>query len=290
MPLPKLTEVSSALKGKLVSVSHKTIGDTVTKGELLYSLDSPEWRELQQNYIDTVSDLEQTENRQLRQRLQALGMKADILEQLTETGRVQQIYEVFAPKGGNIAEWHAKKDEEIVAGSKVVTLGGVNRIPIVMSLFEGQGTWVRRGQKIKVRVPNLPGVEFDGQIDRTDREINFSTRTLPVYAGFSTTDARLRYGMLVEVSIEAAVRQNVLRIPREALIRTGKGSRVILDKGDGRFLPVWVTTGIESEDYIEIISGLEEGQEIVVSGQFLIDSESSLAADFQRMNTADESR
>ena len=134
----------------------------------------------------------------------------------------------------------------------------------------------------------MPGTEYEGQVDRTDREINFSTRTLPVYVGFSTSDPRLRYGMLVEVTIHAADRENVLQIPRDALIRTGKGSRVIVARGEGRFQPVAVETGLESGDVIEIISGLEEGQEIVVSGQFLIDSESSLRADFQRMETGGE--
>ena len=134
----------------------------------------------------------------------------------------------------------------------------------------------------------MPGTEFDGQVDRTDREINFSTRTLPVYVGFSTPDARIRYGMLVEVTIHASARDNVLRIPREALIRTGEGDRVILARGDGRFQPVAVCRGSRAVTYIEILSGLEEGQEIVVSGQFLIDSESSLRADFQRMEAGDD--
>jgi Cu(I)/Ag(I) efflux system membrane fusion protein len=136
----------------------------------------------------------------------------------------------------------------------------------------------------------MPGTKFEGQVDRTDREINFSTRTLPVYVGFNTTDPRIRYGMLVDVTIHAAARDNVLRIPREALIRTGQGDRVIVVRGEGRFRPVTVKPGIESGDYIEILSGLAEGQEIVVSGQFLIDSESSLMADFQRMETGDDDR
>ena len=133
----------------------------------------------------------------------------------------------------------------------------------------------------------MPGVEFEGQVDRTDREINFSTRTLPVYVGFSTADPRIRYGMLVEVTIHAADRENVLQIPREALLRTGEGSRVIVVRGDGRFQPVEVVPGLESGEFLEVISGLEEGPEVVVSGQFLIDSESSLMADFQRMETGD---
>jgi Cu(I)/Ag(I) efflux system membrane fusion protein len=160
----------------------------------------------------------------------------------------------------------------------------------VVNLFEGQGAWIDRGQRITVRIPTMPGVEYEGQVDRTDREINFSTRTLPVYVGFRTTNPRIRYGMLVEVTIHASARENVLRIPREALIRTGEGDRVILARGNGRFRPVSVEAGIESGDYIEILSGLEEGQQIVVSGQFLIDSESSLIADFQRMETGADDR
>ena len=131
----------------------------------------------------------------------------------------------------------------------------------------------------------MPGVEFEGQVDRTDREINFSTRTLPVYVSFSTADPRISYGMLVEVTIHTADRENVLQIPRDALIRTGEGSRVIVAQGGGRFQPVAVVSGLESGDVVEVISGLEEGQEVVVSGQFLIDSESSLSADLERMET-----
>ena len=134
-----------------------------------------------------------------------------------------------------------------------------------------------------MRVPTLPGTEFTGQVDRTDREINFSTRTLPVYVGFNTADPRIRYGMLVDVTIEAAARQNVLRIPRDALIRTGSGDRVIVARGEGRFQQLEVIPGLESGEYIEILSGVEEGQQVVVSGQFLIDSESSLRSGLQRM-------
>jgi Cu(I)/Ag(I) efflux system membrane fusion protein len=171
----------------------------------------------------------------------------------------------------------------VEASTRVITLGGVNRVPVIISLFEGEGAWIDRGQRVVFKVPTMPGTEFVGTVDRTDREINFSTRTLPVYAGFFTSDPRLRYGMLVETEIHTSARKNVLRIPREALIRTGEGDRVIVARGNGRFQPVSVTTGIESGDYMEVLSGLEEGQEVVVSGQFLIDSESSLTANFRRM-------
>ena len=284
MPQPRVTDVTPGLQGKVIAVSDKKIGAAVSKGELLFSVDAAEWRGLQQAYLEALGDEEeQTRATQLRQRLQSLGMKAAALARLVESGQVEQTLDIYAPLGGTIIEWSAGKGEAVQASTKVVTLGGVNRIPVVVSLFEGQGAWVDRGQRITVRIPTMPGTKFEGQVDRTDREINFSTRTLPVYVGFSTADPRISYGMLVEVTIHAADRENVLQIPREALLRTGEGSRVIVARGDGRFQPVAVVPGLESGEFIEVISGLQEGQEIVVSGQFLIDSESSLMADFQRM-------
>jgi Cu(I)/Ag(I) efflux system membrane fusion protein len=288
MPHPKVTDVSPGLKGKILSVSDKAIGDSVSKGELLYSVDAPEWRGLQQFYLDALQDEDPTRANQLRQRLQSLGMQPAALSRLETSGQIEEVLDKHAPVSGTLVEWRAEVDVPVEATTNVVTLGGVNRIPVVVNLFEGQGAWIDRGQRITVRVPTMPGTEYEGQVDRTDREINFSTRTLPVYAGFNTPDPRLRYGMLVEVTIHTSVRDNVLRIPREAIIRTGQGDRVILALGDGRFRPVSVVPGIESGDYIEIRSGLEEGQEIVVSGQFLIDSESSLMADFRRMETGND--
>jgi len=286
MPQPRVTDLPPGLTGKVIAVSDKVIGESVDKGELLYSVDAPEWRSLQQAYLDALGEEEeddQTRAKQLRQRLQSLGMTAAALARLEQYGQIEQTLDVHAPLSGTIIEWGAGNGELVQASTKVVTLGGVNRIPVIVSLFEGQGAWVDRGQRIDVRIPTMPGVEFEGQVDRTDREINFSTRTLPVYVGFSTADPRISYGMLVEVTIHAADRENVLQIPRDALIRTGEGSRVIVARGDGRFQPVAVVPGLESGEVIEVISGLEEGQEVVVSGQFLIDSESSLRADFQRM-------
>jgi len=202
MPQPRVTDVTPALKGKVIAISDKLIGAAVDKGELLYSVDAPEWRSLQHAYLEALGDEEDlTRAKQLRQRLQSLGMKPVALARLAESGQVEQTLDVYAPLGGTITEWGVGKDEVVQASTKVVTLGGMNRIPVIVSLFEGQGAWVDRGQRIDVRIPTMPGVEFEGQVDRTDREINFSTRTLPVYVGFSTADPRISYGMLDAFSL-----------------------------------------------------------------------------------------
>ena len=283
MPQPRVTDVKPGLAGKLVALTDKEVGTEVRKSEQLFAVDSPEWRRLQQLYLEALEDADEARSAQLKQRLQALGMTAARLEQLQTGGEVEQTLAVYAPVDGTLVARPPAVGESVNAQSKVVTLGGMNRVPVIVSAFEGQGAWIDRGQRITVRVPTLPGSEFVGKVDRTDREINFSTRTLPVYVGFNTADPRIRYGMLVDVTIEAAARQNVLRIPREALIRTGSGNRVIVARGEGRFQPVEVVPGLESGAFIEILSGLEEGQVVVVSGQFMIDSESSLRTRLQRM-------
>jgi len=287
MPLPKETDATPGLGGTISGISDKVIGDSVEKGEWLYSVDAPEWRSLQQSYLDAIREQDADRRKQLEQRLQSLGMEGAAMAQLERVGRIRQVLDITAPVAGTLVEWRAANGDRVEAGTRVATLGGVNRVPVIISLFEGQGAWIDRGQRVVFRVPTMPGTEFVGKVDRTDREINFSTRTLPVYAGFFTSDPRLRYGMLVETEIHASARENVLRIPREALIRTGAGDRVVVAQGDGRFQPVKVVVGIESGDYIEVLSGIEEGQEVVVSGQFLIDSESSLTASFRRMEQGD---
>ena len=286
MPQPRVTGVTPGLAGKIAALTDKAIGSQVSEGEPLFTVDSPEWRRLQQLYLEALGDEEDTRRAQIGQRLQTLGMSPERLQRLREQGQVEQTLAVSAPVGGTIVERPLATGESVDAQSKVITLGGVNRVPVIVSAFEGQGAWIDKGQRITVRVPTLPGVEFTGQVDRTDREINFSTRTLPVYVGFNTADPRIRYGMLVDVTIEAAAHDNVLRIPREALIRTGSGDRVILARGAGRFQPVRVVPGLESDEFIEILSGLQAGQEVVTSGQFLIDSESSLRSSLQRMSDA----
>jgi Cu(I)/Ag(I) efflux system membrane fusion protein len=290
MPQPRVTEVKPGLAGKLVALTEKTAGEDVRKGEQLFAIDSPEWRRLQQLYLDTLADEEDARRAPMEQRLQSLGMTATRLEQLRSSGQLEQTYTVEAPVDGTITDRSSATGETVEAQSSVVTLGGVNRVPVIVSAFEGQAPWIDRGQRVTVRVPTLPGTEFTGQVDRTDREINFSTRTVPVYIGFNTADPRIRYGMLVDVTIEAAARANVLRIPRDALIRTGSGDRVIVARGAGRFQPVAVVPGLEDGEFIEVLSGLEAGQQVVVSGQFLIDSESSLRTGLQRMDEEMDAR
>jgi Cu(I)/Ag(I) efflux system membrane fusion protein len=133
----------------------------------------------------------------------------------------------------------------------------------------------------------LPGREWDGEVAYVYPELDARTRTLRVRLQFDNPEESLKPNMYANVRLYAGPRDDVLIIPRQALIDSGREVRVIVDQGEGRFAPRKVVAGMQSGDYTEVLSGLDEGERVVVSGQFLIDSEASLKASLQRMQGAE---
>ena len=137
-----------------------------------------------------------------------------------------------------------------------------------------------------VELDYLPGKMWHGTVDYVYPELDPKTRTLTVRIHFDNEDEMLRPNMFARVTIHAEAAGDVVHVPREAVIRGGTIDRVVVALGDGRYQSRPVTLGIESHDRIAILSGLEAGTEIVVSGQFLIDSESNIEAALARMNAS----
>ena len=135
-----------------------------------------------------------------------------------------------------------------------------------------------------MRLPYVPGRSWEGQVEFVYPSLDPGTRTLQARLRFPNPDETLKPNMFADVTLYAGARTGILNIPREALIRTGEQERVILALGEGRFKPRQVVSGIESGDWVEILEGLREGEWVVTSGQFLIDSEASLKASIQRMS------
>jgi Cu(I)/Ag(I) efflux system membrane fusion protein len=137
----------------------------------------------------------------------------------------------------------------------------------------------------EIRVPARPGRVWEGRVDYLYPELDPKTRTLRVRLVVENPDLELKPNMFADVVIYGGPKHEVLKIPAEALIVTGERATVVKALAEGRFQPVDVVTGMERGGEVEILSGLEEGDRIVLSGQFLIDSESSLQASFMRLST-----
>ncbi len=155
---------------------------------------------------------------------------------------------------------------------------------VLVDLINRDASFVRAGQRAEVRVTDVPDRTWDGTVEMVEPDVDIGVRTLKARVRLNRADADLKPNMFAETTIlGTAAGKSALFIPREALIRTGLRNAVVLALGEGRFQPVDVTPGIESNDWIEIRHGIKEGDVVVTSGQFLIDSEASVRASFGRM-------
>jgi Cu(I)/Ag(I) efflux system membrane fusion protein len=157
---------------------------------------------------------------------------------------------------------------------------------VLVDVFEHQIAWIQPGLTAEIGVPAEPGRTWEGKVDYLYPELDPKTRTLRVRLVFPNPNLVLKPNMFADVVIYGGPKKDALKIPREALIVTGERESVVRALGEGRFQPVDVVTGMQEGGEVEILSGLNVGDEIVVSGQFLIDSESSLQASFMRMSGA----
>jgi Cu(I)/Ag(I) efflux system membrane fusion protein len=169
------------------------------------------------------------------------------------------------------------------------TIADLSRVWVMVNIYEHQIDWLAPGLTAEMTVPARPGRTWEGKVDYLYPELDPQTRTLRVRLMFDNPGLTLKPNMFADVVIYGGPKRDVLKIPAEALIVTGERSSVVKalagDDGDGgRFQPVDVVTGMQRGGEVEILSGLEEGDRVVVSGQFLIDSESNLQASFMRMS------
>jgi Cu(I)/Ag(I) efflux system membrane fusion protein len=215
----------------------------------------------------------------------------------SEGERVEKGQFLFELQSPRLSKWFGRVTAEqagIVADLKVIegtwalptdivmTIADLSSVWVLADIFEGQADWVREGQTAEVRLPSVAGKVWEGKVEYIYPNLDPETRTLKVRMRFDNPDETLKPNMLAEVAIFGGPRHDVLAIPREALIETGKQQRVVVAEGEGRFQPREVMVGVERGEWVEISQGLEEGEEVVVSGQFLIDSESSLQASLTR--------
>lgn len=159
---------------------------------------------------------------------------------------------------------------------------------VLVDILDREATWVRVGLPVEIRLPDLPGRIWHGSVESISSDVDIGARSLKTRVRIMKADSSLKPNMTAEVTIlGAAAGKSALFIPREALIRTGTRNAVVLALGDGRFQPVEVVPGEESDDWIEIRHGIKEGDVVVTSGQFLIDSEASVRASFSRMQSTE---
>jgi Cu(I)/Ag(I) efflux system membrane fusion protein len=261
--------------------------DPVRKGQALADLYVPEWVAAQEEYL-SVRHMKGNGLDSLidgaRQRMRLVGMTDEQIRSVEAGEKVQARLTVFAPIGGVVSELGVREGMTVMAGAPMFKINGVGTIWVNADVPESLSALVRPGNSVEARTPALPGTVFKGKVGAILPDVNSATRTLKARIELANPRGQLVPGMFATINFSSAARKDVLLIPTEAVIQTGTRSVVIVAIGDGKFNPVDVEIGAESHGQTEIRKGLDEGQKVVVSGQFLIDSEASLTGTETRMS------
>jgi len=280
------SEVTVRTEGWIEELAVKTPGEQVEKGDLLFRMYAPDLANAQAEYLQAAKRGNAAIRDAAKQRLKALGMTDRQIGAMAKEGSVEALTEVRAPQSGTLLDLSVTEGAYVKPGTVIARLADLSSVWVMAEVFEDQVPWVKKGADATMRLAFAPAETWEGRIDYVYPTIDPNSRTVKVRLAFDNPQETLKPNMYADLTIDGETRQNVVSIPREALIRTGTSDRVILALGDGQFRPAEVVPGMESGDRVAIIKGLKAGETIVTSAQFLIDSEASLDASLLRL-TAD---
>jgi Cu(I)/Ag(I) efflux system membrane fusion protein len=253
--------------------------DPVKQGQPLAELYVPDWIAAQEEYLaarrmqggDTASLVDGA-----RQRMRLAGMSDGQIRLVESSGKVHPRVTIAAPVGGVVAELGVREGMTVASGTQLFRINGLSTVWVNADLPENVAARVRPGDSVEARAPALPGSVFKGKVGAVLPEVSAATRTLKARIELANTGGQLVPGMFATLTFSSNRSADVLLVPSEAVIQTGTRSVVMLALDGGKFQPVEVEPGSESSGQTEIRKGLVAGQKIVLSGQFLLDSEASL--------------
>ena len=264
--------------------------DPVRKGQPLAEVYVPDWVAAQEEYLSAKRIGARSDAPGLsgladaaKQRMRLAGMSDAQIAAVDAGGKVQARFTIAAPIGGVIGELTAREGMTVMAGAPLFRINGLSTVWVNAEIPEAAAAQVRPGNTVEARTPAVAGTVFKGKVSAILPEVNPATRTIKARIEVANPNGQLVPGMFATVNFTPAARKEVLLVPSEAVIQTGKRSVVVVAQGDGKFAPVDVEVGIDSNGQTEIRKGLQAGQKVVVSGQFLVDSEANLKASTTRM-------
>lgn len=285
----RVSHIHLRVDGWIEKLAVSIEGERVKKGQRLFDLYSPKLVNAMEEYTQALRSSNQRLITASREKLGSLGVSQKQIKQLSKNRKVPQTISVYAPQDGVVSMMMVRDGMYVKPSTQVMTLADLSSIWVLAEVFESQSEWVKLGQSADVELSFIPGRTWEGVVDYVYPSLDAKNRTLKVRLRFDNPDEVLKPNMYASVSIYGGAKKNVLSVPREALIRTGKNQRLIIAKGKGRYVQREVVSGMESGDRVEIKSGINAGEKVVISAQFLIDSEASMKASLRRMSNEDSS-
>lgn len=268
--------VQARAGGFVQRVYGRAPGDVIAAGAPLVDLLIPEWAGAQGEYLAVRRTGDPTLIEAARRRLLLLGMSEALIAQVERTGRPRTTVTIASPSSGAIRTLGVRAGMSVTPGMTLAEISGLSTVWLNAAIPELQAGRLRLGQSVEVALSAFPGERFTGRLTALLPEVSGDSRTLTARIEMPNRAGRLRPGMYGRITFGGGDGR-VLLVPSEAVIRTGERTLVMLALAEGRYRPAEVRTARESGGMTEIVAGLAEGERIVTSGQFLIDSEASLS-------------
>ena len=285
-----ITTVQSRVNGYIEKLHVRAQYDAVSQGQKLLEIYAPDWLSAQEEYLalkrsrqpgaDLLADA-------ARERLKLLGISEEQIQAIERDGKTNPRVTLHAPNAGLVWELNAREGMAVSPGMTLFKLAPVGTVWVNAEVPETQAGLIRPGVEVQGRAAAFPDKVFRGKVAALLPDVNATTRTIKARIVLANPGGLLKPGMFARLEFGGHDVQ-ALMVPTEAVIYTGRRTVVIVAEGDDKFRPVEVEAGGDSGEMTEIRKGLEAGQRIVVSGQFLIDSEASLKTTVERMNVPED--
>jgi Cu(I)/Ag(I) efflux system membrane fusion protein len=265
-------------------------GDHVKKGTMLLSIYSPQLVATEEEYLLALNNAEILKDspfkdiregarsllRSAYERLQLLDVPAHQIRKIEATRKVMKGLHIHSPFDGIVMNIGARDGQRITPETELYMIADLSRVWVIVDLYEDDMPWVREGDTAQMKVAGIPGRTFTGKVSYIYPYLEAKTRTVKMRLEFANPELALKPEMFANVTVQASKQINAVVVPSEAIIRTGEQEQVFVQREPGRFEPRKVIVGIDSGGQVQIIEGLNSGEIVVTSGQFLIDSESKL--------------
>ncbi len=278
--------VQTRVAGYVERLSVRAPMERVRKGQALATIFAPDWIGPQNELLALKrSGVSPDLIAAARDRMRAMSIPAELIRRSEETGIAQARFTLSAPAGGVVAELGVREGVAVTPGMTLFRIAGLDKVWAVAEVPEAQVVTLRRGQKVKAVLQADGSQTFEGELKEILPEVSSNTRTLKARFEVDNKDGKLTPGMLLRLQVRGPTSSRLV-VPAEAVIRTGKRTVVIVRKGTDGFEPRDVSLGTDLGDSIEVVQGLTEGDQVVASGQFLIDSEARLRSVLGNMSAS----
>ena len=290
--------VNTKFNGWIEQIFVNFVGDTLKKGQPLFAIYSPELVTAQEEYLlahkqylqvrdSDYDDIREGALRLLeasRKRLENWDMTEGQIRHLSKTGQARKTVTVFSPTSGVVFRKNAFEGHYVKAGEHQYEIADLSTVWVDVDVYESELPWVRKGMPAVMELSYVPGRRFSGEVLYVYPYLDTKTRTAKLRLAFPNPDLELKPGMYANVYLNPTVSEAALVIPQEAVIDSGTRKLVFVALGNGRYQPREITVGVEGDNnHYQILEGLREGEEVVISAQFMLDSESRLREAIQKM-------